>query len=147
MLVGVGLYVKNSAEAVELYKEAFELELGYHVKNPDGSYFHSELNKDGEGFVSVVEGNHGQEQEHIVQLGVTLATEELVEKAFDILSAGGTVKTEIGPMPWTPCAAEIIDKFGVLWYLTAPQHRPPEDYDPSKPWDASMYKNPEVEYE
>lgn len=43
MEIDFGIYVKNSAEAVELYKEAFRLELGYHVKNPDGSYFHSEL--------------------------------------------------------------------------------------------------------
>lgn len=54
MEIDFGIYVKNSAEAVELYKEAFRLELGYHVKNPDGSYFHSELSKDGKGF-SVVE--------------------------------------------------------------------------------------------
>ena len=38
MRTGIGIYVKNSAEAVDLYKAAFGLELGYHVKNPDGSY-------------------------------------------------------------------------------------------------------------
>jgi len=31
----VGLYVKNSVEAVELYKAVFGLELGYHVLNDD----------------------------------------------------------------------------------------------------------------
>ena len=48
MNIGIGLYVRNSAEAVRFYQEVFELELGYHVKNPDGSYFHSELCKNGE---------------------------------------------------------------------------------------------------
>lgn len=38
-LIGVGLYVKNSPKAVELYKKAFGLELGYHVMNGDNTYF------------------------------------------------------------------------------------------------------------
>lgn len=38
-LVGVGIYVKNSPKAVELYKEVFGLELGYHVLNDDNTYF------------------------------------------------------------------------------------------------------------
>ena len=55
ILLGVGIYVKNSPKAVELYKSAFGLELGYHVLNDDGTYYHSELTKDGEEFCSVVE--------------------------------------------------------------------------------------------
>jgi PhnB protein len=35
----------------------------------------------------------------------------------------------IGELPWSPCAASIVDKFGVWWYLSAASHRPPEDYD------------------
>ncbi|NLY21520.1 MAG: hypothetical protein GXZ08_09600, partial [Tissierellia bacterium] len=60
----------------------------------------------------------------------------------EILSKDGIVKEPIGALPWTPCAATVIDKFGVCWYITCPQHRPPEDYDSNAAWDASMYKNP-----
>jgi PhnB protein len=141
--IGYCLYVQNSAAAVELYKEVFGLELGYHVKNPDGSYFHSELYKDGEEVLDVVESPNADAKENVVQLGITLADESEVQKAYALLRKDGTVKTPIGPLPWSPCAADVIDRFGVWWYITAPQHHPPDDYDPAAPWDASMYKNPE----
>ena len=34
MKTGIGLYVKDRVAAVALYREAFGLELGYHVLNP-----------------------------------------------------------------------------------------------------------------
>lgn len=143
MKIGLGLYVKNSAAAVELYQEVFGLTLGYHVKNPDGSYFHSELYKNGEELLDVIEAPNDGAGEHTVQLGVTLADAAAVQKAYALLSVGGIVKAPPGPMPWSPCAADVIDRFGAWWYITAPQHHPPDDYDPNMPWDASMYKKPE----
>ncbi len=142
MRVGTGLYVKNSAEAVALYKEAFGLELGYHVLNPDGSFFHSELYKDGEEIFSVVEAAHAESRDNTVQVSVILDNEAEVRKAYALLKEGGIVETPIGPMPWSPCAAVIIDRFGVWWYITAPQHQPPADYDPNAPWTPAMYKKP-----
>ncbi len=65
----IGVYVKNSAKAVELYQQVFGLELGYHVMNPDGSYFHSELYRNGECFISVVEASRNNVDESLVQLG------------------------------------------------------------------------------
>lgn len=56
MNIGMGIYVRNSAEAVDFYCRAFGFELGYHVKNDDGSYYHSELCRDGKPMLSVVEG-------------------------------------------------------------------------------------------
>lgn len=143
MKIGVCVHVKNSAEAVELYKEVFGMELGYHVKNPDGTYFHSELYKNGEEILDVVENSDGAARNNTVQLGVTLNNEEEVTKAFNLLSSGGTIKMQPAPLPWSPCAAEVIDRFGVWWFVTAPMHHPPEDYDPNAPWDPSMYKKPE----
>ena len=34
-------------------------------------------------------------------------------EAFALLSEGGIVKDPIGPMPWSPCCASVIDKFGI----------------------------------
>lgn len=143
MKIGHSLYVKNSVDAVELYKKVFGLELGYNVKNLDGTYFHSELYKDGEEILDVIESPDGDSKEHTVQLAVTLSNESEVQKAYELLSAEGTIKTPIGPLPWSPCAADVIDKFGVWWYITAPQHHPHDDYDPNAPWDSSMYKKTE----
>lgn len=126
MFVGVGLYVKNSAEAVEFYKEAFGLELGYHVKNPDGSYFHSELVKDGGAVLSVVEGDYPASQ--LVQLGIELESAADVRRAYDLLIDGGKIITEIGELPWSDCAALVMDKFGVTWFISSGSHRPADDW-------------------
>ena len=53
--LGVGIYVKNSPKAIEMYCSAFGLEMGYHVLNDDNTYYHSDLLKDGDIFCSVVE--------------------------------------------------------------------------------------------
>ncbi len=85
--LGVGIYVKNSPKAIEMYCSAFGLEIDYHVLKDDNTYYHSDLLKD-----------------------------------------GGTVKLDICELPWSPCAAEVTDCFGVNWYLTMPQHPPADDW-------------------
>lgn len=127
---GVGLQVKGSIEAVEMYKKAFGLELGYHVLNKDGTFFHSELYKEGKEELDVVESNIDPVMENPVQLCFTFSEEEELLNAFHILSEKGRVLMEVCELPWSPCAAEVIDKFGVRWYLTLPQHRPPEEFTP-----------------
>lgn len=131
-LLGVGLYVKNSPKAIEMYRAAFGLELGYHVLNDDNTFFHSELLKDGEGFCSVVEAKEEKDTTHNpVELGYTFDTRDELERAFAILKDGGTVKLDICELPWSPCAAQVTDCFGVNWFLTMPQHRPAEDWTPA----------------
>jgi len=131
MEIGYGVYVKNSAEAVPFYCQVFGLELGYHVKNADGSYFHSELCKNGREMLSVVESSEAQNSfNNVVCLGVTLPDAVSVEKAFHLLKEEGAVKRPLGSLPWSPCCAEVVDRFGVWWYLTAPQHRPDDDFTP-----------------
>ena len=130
MKMGLGLYVKNSAEAVEVYKEAFGLELGYHVLRPDGGYFHSELCKDGQELFDIIESPWEDPGDNIVQVSALLDSEDEVRHAFALLSPGGRVETPVGPLPWSPCAASVFDRFGVWWYLTAPQHHPADDWTP-----------------
>lgn len=122
----MGLYVKNSPSAVELYRAAFGLELGYHVKNEDGTYFHSELMQRGQEVLSVVEANDGRANP--VELGVTFETKAGLERAFAVLQQGGAVELEPCELPWSPWAAGVRDRFGVKWYLTVPQHKPDEDF-------------------
>lgn len=126
-MVGIGLNVKGSVRAVELYCEAFGLELGYHVKNEDGTFFHSELMKNGEPQLAVVEtedrGGSGA-----VTLGIEFASPEELRRAFDILSKTGEVTMDICELPWCPCASEVTDEFGVRWYLSVAQHRPDDSF-------------------
>lgn len=131
-LLGVGIYVKNSPKAVELYCSAFGLELGYHVLNDDKTYFHSELLKNGENFCSVVEAREEKNTAHNpVELGCTFETRDELEHAFAILKNGGSVVLDICELPWSPCAAQVTDCFGVNWFLSMPQHRPPDDWTPA----------------
>lgn len=129
-LIGIGLYVNNSIEAVKMYQLAFNLELGYHVLNEDGSYFHSELYKEGEEILSVVESPSCVSTANTVQLGFTFDGRDELLRAFNILNREGKVLMDVCELPWSPCAAEVMDKFGIRWYLTVPQHRPPDTFTP-----------------
>ena len=132
-MIGIGLYVKNSPAAVRLYTDAFGLQLGYHVLNDDGTFFHSELSRNGEPFCSVVEAQQPTYTDrNPVQLGCDFDDRAALEHAFHVLSRGGRVDMDICQLPWSPCAAIVTDRFGVNWYLTMPQHRPPEDWTPEK---------------
>lgn len=132
-MIGIGIYVKNSPVAVALYQQAFGLEMGYHVLNADGTYFHSELNRNGEPFCSVVEaGQDTYARIHPIELGVTFASRDELKQAFRVLSDGGMVDMEIGELPWSPCAAMVRDRFGVKWFLSLPQHQPEAGWTPEK---------------
>ncbi len=133
MKTGIGLYVSNSAEAVPLYCAAFGLELGYHVKNADGSFYHSELCHGGEELFDVIETPQKELHDNIVQVNMILDSEDDVKRAFELLRDGGIVEMPIGPLPWSPCAAALTDRFGVWWYISAPQHYPGDDFDPAAP--------------
>jgi len=132
-MIGVGIYVKNSPKAVALYQSAFGLELGYHVLNSDGTYFHSELSRSGEPFCSVVEAKQDTRAERQpVELGVNFDARDELIRAFAALSEEGAVEMDICELPWSPCAAIVTDCFGVRWFLTMPQHRPADDWSPDK---------------
>ncbi|MBR2924991.1 MAG: hypothetical protein IKC28_08180 [Clostridia bacterium] len=129
-VIGVGLYVTGSMEAVKLYCEAFQMELGYHVLRQDGKgYYHSELSRDGEPALSVVEAEHTAGH-NPVQLGITFADKAALEKAFALLRPGGEIEMKPQSLPWSPWAACLRDRFGVRWFLSLPQHQPGEDFVP-----------------
>ena len=134
MSIGIGIYAKNSKEAVEFYCNAFGLELGYHVLNEDGNYFHSELLKDGDPFLAIAEANdatlpNGMNLSHDnpVEMGYTVMSKDEFYRIFSILKKGGKVITDVCELPWSPLATVVMDKFGARWYITLPQHRPAED--------------------
>lgn len=134
MSIGIGIYAKNSKEAVELYCNVFGLELGYHVLNEDGNYFHSELLKDGELFLAVAEANDvnlpngmNLSYDNPVELGYTVKSTDEFYSIYSILKEEGKVITDVCEFPWSPLATVVMDKYGVRWYITLPQHRPTEE--------------------
>jgi len=132
-----GIYLddtEKSFKAVELYKEAFGLSLGYNLsyEDPEGlrkwgldigddyvprrGYFHADLVRDGElvFFVSA-EGDGGIPRGvQFIELSMHMGSEEAVKKAVSILSEGTITPHDCG---FNPCAASVTDPFNVNWFI------------------------------
>ena len=131
MNLGATLYVKNSVEAVEFYIEAFRMTLGYNAKNSDGSFLHAELLK-GEASIFAVSENNDEEivrsmlasKRPTMSYGINLDNDDELNHAYKILAESGHILRELGSLPWSSCSADIVDKYGVCWYIYVSQHRP-----------------------
>lgn len=122
------LYINNTLEAVEFYREVFGLSLGYNVKFPDGTYMHAELQKNGvivfavsetknSELVSVMHDFLKKGVSPTTNIGLKFDTEEEIERAYNMLVAEGVVRRPLGPLPWSVCSADVLDKYGVYWYI------------------------------
>ena len=131
MNLGATLYVKNSVEAVEFYIDAFGMTLGYNVKNSDGSFLHAELLKGEESIFAVSDNNEAEivrsmlaAKRPTMSYGINLDNDDELHHAYKILVEGGHILRELGSLPWSPSSADIVDKYGVCWYIYVSQHRP-----------------------
>ncbi|MCK5129664.1 MAG: hypothetical protein KAQ68_07420 [Clostridiales bacterium] len=120
---GVNLYVKDSFEAVDMYCKAFGAELCFKILSEDEkSYAHCNLSADGKMFLSLAEapddtffGNKNKWQ--TMAMNMCLGSKEAVQKAFNVLSVGGHVIDGLGPCPWNEYCSNLIDKYGVFWWI------------------------------
>lgn len=114
------MFVKGSAEAVELYKNAFDAEIICAYPDDNGGYMHSELNAYGQILaVSEITDNIiiGNTMMFCFHLGN--GCEEKVKKAYEVLKEDAKSYTPIGPCDYSPCQFTLIDKFGVYWCIFA----------------------------
>ncbi|NLV58805.1 MAG: VOC family protein [Clostridiales bacterium] len=128
MKLGATLYIRDTVQAVEFYKEAFGLTLGYHEKYPDGSFLHGALLRDGQevfavsesrndAFVQTMLASNLKDARPTMSYSIDFGSKEEVEKAYALLAKEGTVLLPLGSLPWCSCCAEVVDRFGVYWYL------------------------------
>lgn len=128
MKLGCTLYIHGTQEAVGLYQQAFGLTLGYHALNDDGSYLHAALCRDGGEIFAVSESRNDallallrradiRSNRPIASLGLDFPTEAALRHAFALLAEEGTVTLPLQALPWCPLAGEVVDKFGVYWYI------------------------------
>ncbi len=128
MKLGATLYIHNTLEAAEVYQRALGLTLGYHAMNPDGSYLHASLCRDGQEVFAISESRNDalvnllrqadiRTNRPIANLGLDFPTEEEVRHAFAMLTEEGTVTLPLQSLPWCPLAGEVVDKYGVYWYI------------------------------
>lgn len=131
MVLGATLYLRNSIDAVSFYMKAFNMSLGYNAKNECGSYLHAELVRDGSTIFAVSESSDEEivkamlnAQWPTMSLGINLDNDDEIKTAYAMLIDGGRILRPLGPLPWTPLSADVVDRFGVCWYLHVSQHRP-----------------------
>ena len=125
--LGSHVYVKGSAEAVELYKEAFGLELKSEpTLDSEGNIWHCILQKNGEEYFSISEDKYlpemlikeyPEESRPVMLFEVEFENEDDLKRAFNLLSKGGNPCAGLKVEPWSRLSCDIIDKFGVFWYL------------------------------
>jgi len=129
MKLGATLYIKNTVEAVEFYKEAFGMTLGYNEKFPDGTFMHAALLRDGhevfavsesqnDTFVNIMLTSSLKEARPTMSYGIVFDNEDEVKKAYSMLVDGGKVLFPLGSLPWSSCCADVVDKYGVYWHIT-----------------------------
>jgi PhnB protein len=128
MKIGLQVYVQRSAEAIKFYQKAFGATLGYNVRNDDGTFMHAELYLDGQLLIALSESssdvgiknvkNYSPTDYPTMNFGVNLDSEEAVKNAYDVLIEGGNILLPLGPLPWSISCANVVDKFGVFWYIS-----------------------------
>lgn len=128
MKIALQAYIQRSVEAIEFYQKAFGATLGYNVRNADGTFMHAELYLDGQLLLSLSESGSDVGIENVKRYSstdyptmnfcVNLENEEAVKKAYDILIEGGNILLPLGPLPWSTCCANVVDRFGVFWYIS-----------------------------
>lgn len=118
------VYVAGSLDAVDRYCRAFGLEKGLEVKNETGNeYLHCELMRDGELFMAVSEAPKDCDTSpkttwQTMAFNVYgMGSEEAVQQAFDILKEDGTVIDPPGPCDWNAYCSNLIDRYGVFWWI------------------------------
>lgn len=119
------VYVKGSDKAVALYQKAFDAKLVSSYPNPDGTFYHSELEVYGQ-ILAVSESSYadyGKNEDRIT--GNTMqfclhfgeGKEDIVQKAFDVLKDGAEILYPLSPTEYSPLLTDFIDKFGVRWCI------------------------------
>ncbi|GAA0409553.1 hypothetical protein [Paenibacillus motobuensis] len=124
MKISSQVYVRGSIEAVDMYCTAFGLAKTLEIKDEtQNAYAHCELTLNSELFLAVSEAPQSCDVSKKTSWQTMafnvydMGTEEAVRKAYDVLSHGGTVIDPLGPCDWNPYCSNLIDKFGVFWWI------------------------------
>jgi uncharacterized glyoxalase superfamily protein PhnB len=130
--IGAHVYVKGSTEAVELYKEALNLKVkGKPTLDDDGNYWHCVLARDGENIISISEDKYLPDEllkdypddvRPIMLFSVVFEDEGDLRRAYSLLANGGNPCAGIKVEPHSIISCDVIDKFGVFWYLYVPKY-------------------------
>jgi uncharacterized glyoxalase superfamily protein PhnB len=107
--------------------------IGYNVKHGNDTYLHAELEKNGNSIFAVSESSDELIKKAMIlsnqptmSLGINLDNDEELHHAYAEIIKDGHILRPMGSLPWSPCSADVVDKYGVCWYIYVSQHRPDE---------------------
>ena len=109
----------SCAEAIELYREAFGMQIDWQGKDENtGLIYHTEA-RIGNQRIRISDGGFGKEPVHAESLflAVVFDTAEEAERAFKILKKGGVTIQPPHKPDFATFMSEVKDKFGFRWFL------------------------------
>ena len=118
-------YVTKSDEAVALYQKAFNAKLISSYLNEDGTFYHAELDIDGE-ILAISEKNSpyaiAKENDitgNIMQfcLHYGEGNEEKVKNAYEVLKIDANILIPLAPTDYSLLMTDLIDKYGIRWCI------------------------------
>ena len=123
------LFVASVENAFNFYKNALGMEAvphhGYNILSLGGKHFYNIFEAPAEEHDMLTQTTF--KSRHRLYANVELATEDEVRHAVDALAEdGGKILDPPRPLPWSPCAADVIDKYGVKWFISLPMLAPPK---------------------
>lgn len=118
-------YVTRSDEAVAFYQKAFDAALISSYPNSDGTFYHAELDLQGE-ILAIAERNSeyaiigaeaitGNVMQFCLHYGE--GNEDMVRKAYEVLKTGAKILMPLAPCDFSPLMTDLIDQYGVRWCL------------------------------
>lgn len=118
-------YVTKSDEAVALYQKAFNASLISSYHNEDGTFYHAELDIDGE-ILAIAERSStyaiigekditGNIMQFCLHYGE--GNEEKVKNAYEVLKVDAKILMPLAPNEYSSLMTDLIDKFGIRWCL------------------------------
>ncbi|WP_410767909.1 VOC family protein [Fontibacillus sp. BL9] len=115
------LYLNGDCcDAIELYKKAFNTDTDSMMldpeKEPEKFVVHAEMHILGQRvMLSDFGGTAPCSSDSVMELVAIFETEEVLKEAYAIMNGESTTITPIGPVFFSPCMVQFVDKFGVRW--------------------------------
>ena len=114
------VYVKDSINAVEFYRKAFDAPLMADHKNEDGTYYeHAELDVYGQTLALMESSEENKITGNIMQFFLHFGEgkEAVVNKIYNVLKEEAEIHYPLSPCDWSPLMTDLVDKFGVHWLI------------------------------
>ncbi|OAB38417.1 VOC family protein [Paenibacillus glacialis] len=115
------LWIKNTAEAIEFYKKAFDAEEKYRLTEPGGKVAHAEITIGGAKISLAGEypeyGILGPETIGNTTVGIQLQTDDADKLFQQAIAAGATIVNPMTDQFYGDRAGSVKDPFGHYWMI------------------------------